>query len=236
MENLSRQERHSQNLPHIWLLALACAVLPFLTVHCSFAMSVIEGYMQWCIPYWEACTSISRTGRHGTGYFIFKGGMIPTTVLLILFWGLNRIWLRSLGLSAGAALPWLGLVSSLSLLIYTLSLGHAGDTFHLLRRAGVLGWFGLTWIAQLQLGAGLRHHPRWAVAGQRLVNLSMFMLLLALSSLVVSLLWPERHDELENAWAWCLALLLNIHVFVTALLWKRSGFSLTAKSCSKSDY
>lgn len=230
MENLSRQDCRSQNLPRLWLLALACALLPFLTIHLSFVVSAMEGYVQWCFPYWETCTSISRTGRYGTGYFIFKGGMIPTAVLLLLFWGLNRIWLRSLGLSAGTALPWLGLVSSLSLLIYTLSLGHAGDVFYLLRRIGVVGWFGLTWIAQLQLSASLRHHRRWGAAGQRLLRLSVFTLLLGLSSLVVLLVWPEQHDELENAYEWSLALLLNIHSFATALLWQRSGFSLTATS------
>jgi hypothetical protein len=225
---------NSVTVPRIWWLALASALLPFLTIHLSFVVSVLEGHGRWCFPYWETCTSISKTGRHGTGYFIFKGGMIPTAVLLFLFWGLNRAWLRSLGLSAGAALPWLGVVSSLSLLVYTLSLGHVGDVFYLLRRTGVVGWFGLTWIAQLQLGAILRHHVRWRAAGQGLLTLSLLTLLLALSSLVLLLLWPERHDDLENAYEWSLALLLDIHAFATALLWQRSGFSLTATS-SKAD-
>ncbi|MCK5873507.1 MAG: hypothetical protein KAG82_02330 [Alcanivoracaceae bacterium] len=219
----------------IWLLALICAAIPFLTIHLSFLVSAVEGNVRWCFPYWETCTSISRTGRHGTAYFIFKGGMIPACVLLALFWWLNRLWLQLLGLEGGKSLPWLGLVSSLALLIYTLALGHAGDTFYLMRRVGVIGWFGLTYIAQLQLGASLRHHPHWGKAGQRLLQLSVVTLLIGLISVVAGLVVPERHDELENAFEWTLALLLNVHGFAVALLWRRSGFALSPQLNRRQD-
>ena len=214
----------------IWWLALACALLPFLTIHLAFVVSALEGHVRWCFPYWETCSSISRAGRYGTAYFIFKGGMIPTCVLMLQFWWLNRLWLRSLGLSAGVVLPWLGLVSSLALLVYTLSLGHAGDMFYLLRRIGVIGWFGLTWIAQLQLGAALREHSVFAAAGQRLVQLSVITLLIGLLSVLVGVVLPERHDELENAFEWTLALLLNVHALIVALLWRKSAFHLTTRT------
>jgi hypothetical protein len=215
-------------ISRIWLFALFCALLPFLTIHLAFVISALEGNVRWCFPYWETCSSISRAGRHGTAYFVFKAGMIPASVLLLQFWWINRMWLRSLGLSAGAALPWLGLVSSLALLIYTLALGHAGDLFNLLRRIGVIGWFGLTWIAQLQLGAALRDHPVLAGAGRWLLRLSIVTLLIGLLSVVIGVILPEQHDELENAFEWSLALLLNLHAFIVALLWRRSGFSLSA--------
>ncbi|MEE4250825.1 MAG: hypothetical protein V2I38_09570 [Alcanivoracaceae bacterium] len=214
----------------IWWLALICALLPFLTIHVAFLVSAIEGNVRWCFPYWETCSSISRAGRHGTAYFIFKGGMIPTCVLMLQFWWLNRLWLRSLGLAAGSALPWLGLASSLALLIYTLALGHAGDLFYLLRRIGVIGWFGLTWIAQLQLGVALRKHPLFATAGQRLFQLSTMTLLIGLLSVLTGLVLPERHDELENAFEWTLALLLNVHALIVALLWRKSDFQLATRT------
>jgi hypothetical protein len=217
------------NSLRIWPLALLCAALPFITIHLSFLVSAVEGNVRWCFPYWETCSSISRAGRYGTAYFIFKGGMIPASVLMVFYWTLNRVWLRGLQLTGGTALPWLGLVSSLALLIYTLALGHAGDLFNLMRRAGVIGWFGLTFIAQLQLGALLRAHPQWGHAGRRLVQLSLLTLLLGLVSVVVGLVVPERHDELENAFEWTLALLLNLHAFAIALLWRRSGFALSGQ-------
>jgi hypothetical protein len=219
----------SASTHRLWLLALFCAAIPFLTIHLSFLVSAIEGNVRWCVPYWETCSSISRAGRYGTAYFIFKGGMIPACVLLALFWWLNRAWLQLLGLEGGHALPWLGLMSSLALLTYTLALGHAGDTFYFMRRAGVIGWFGLTYIAQLQLGASLRRHPRWGMAGQRLVQFSLVTLLIGLISVAAGLVVPERHDELENAFEWTLALLLNIHGFVVAMLWRRSGFAMSSQ-------
>jgi len=214
----------------IWPLALCCALLPFLTIHLSFLISALEGNVGWCIPYWEACSSISRAGRHGTAYFIFKGGMIPTCVLMVLFWQLNRVWLQSLDVSAGRALPWLGVVSSLSLLIYTLALGHAGDMFNMMRRIGVVGWFGLTWIAQLQLSGALREVPALRTSGQRLLQLSLFTLLMGLLSVLLGVLMPERYNDIENAFEWSLALLLNVHALLIALLWRRSDFSLSART------
>ena len=104
---------------------------------------------------------------------------------------------------------------------------HAGDTFYFMRRAGVIGWFGLTYIAQLQLGACLRRHPHWGNVGQRLVQLSLVTLLIGLISVVAGLLVPERHDELESAFEWTLALLLNVHGFIVAMLWRRSGFAMS---------
>jgi hypothetical protein len=214
----------------IWSLALACALLPFLTIHVAFVVSVLEGHINGCFPYWQTCSSISRAGRHGTAYFIFKGGMIPTCVLMVMFWWLNRQWLRSLGLTGANALPWLGLVSSLSLLFYTLALGHAGDLFNMIRRTGVVGWFGLTWIAQLQLGALLRNHTRWHRAGERLVQLSVVTLLIGLVSVLIGLVMPERHDALENAFEWTLALLLNVHALAIAVLWRKTGFRLSSRT------
>jgi hypothetical protein len=214
----------------VWPLALVVAVLPFITTHLSFVVSALQGHVPWCFPYWEGCASISRSGRHGTAYFLFKAGMIPTCVLIVLFWGLNGRWLRTLQAPVPASLFWLGLVSSLALLLYTLTLGHAGDMFRLLRRIGVVGWFGMTWIAQLKLGAQLRDVPGWENTGRRLVQLSLFTLLLGLISIWLGVLFPEYYDELEDAFEWTLALLLNGHALWIALLWRRSQFSLTAST------
>jgi hypothetical protein len=208
----------------LWPLALACALLPFATIHAAFLVSAVEEHVAWCVPYWDGCSSISRAGRYGTAYFVFKGGMIPASTLLVFYWLFNRAWLRQLHLGGGTALPWLGLVASLALLVYTLVLGHAGDTFQTLRRMGVILFFGLTWLAQLQLGARLRWHPRFAAAGRRLFGLSLFALGAGLASLCAGLLVPEQHDGLEDAFEWIMALLLNVHVLVVTLLWRSSGF------------
>lgn len=48
----------------LWWLALAAALSPLLTIHDTFVIAAFEGYISWCIPYWDSCTSISRTGRY----------------------------------------------------------------------------------------------------------------------------------------------------------------------------
>lgn len=222
----SRTAMPPDTLP-LWPVALLAALLPFLTIHASYLVSALEGHVRWCVPYWEACTSISRAGRYGSAYFLFKAGMIPAATLLVAFWMLNRRWLRSLGLDAGRSLPWLGLASSLALLAYTIALGHAGDLFHTLRRIGVVGWFGLTWIAQLQLGAALTRHERLGRAGRRLVGLCVAALGIGILSLILGLLVPERHDGLEDMFEWVLAACLNVHAFAIAWLWRQSCFTAT---------
>lgn len=205
-------------------LALTAALLPLLTIHTCYLISAIEGHISWCMPYAEACTSISRAGRHGTAYFIFKGAMLPALVLLALFWLLNRDWLRLLGDDRSVLMPWLGLIASAALLVYTLSLGHAGDGFFLLRRIGVIGYLGLTFICQLQLGAGLQRIPAQRARGNRLVRLSMVTLGIALFSLAITAVSPSLGNRLEDAFEWWLVLLLNLHALAVAWYWRQTGF------------
>lgn len=205
-------------------LALTAALLPLLTIHICYLVSAMEGNISWCMPYAEACTSISRAGRHGTAYFIFKGAMLPALVLLAMFWWFNRDWLRLLGDDRATLMPWLGLIASAALLVYTLSLGHAGDGFFLLRRIGVIGYLGLTFICQLQLGAGLQRIPAQRVRGNQLVRLSMVTLGVALVSLAISVASPALGNRLEDAFEWWLVLLLNLHALAVAWYWQQTGF------------
>jgi Frag1/DRAM/Sfk1 family protein len=210
----------------LWWLALAAALVPLLTIHITFAVSVMEGHVELCIPYWDSCTSISRTGRYGTSYFIFKGTMLPAAVLGILFWWLNSRWLRQLGIhSRGVAwLPWLGLIASLSLAAYTLALGHAGDGFNLIRRTGVVLYFALTFICELLVSGGLRNHPQWAQTGRKLTKLCMFTLGIGILSVIIDGVAPEFHNRRDDAFEWVLAALVNAHALWLALLWRKSRF------------
>ena len=210
----------------LWWLALAAGLVPMVTIHLTFSVSVLEGYVAWCNPYWDSCTSISRTGRHGTAYFLFKGTMLPAAVLGLLFWWLNAAWLRQLSSSARGLswLPWLGLVGAISLAAYTLALGHGGDGFNLIRRTGVVLYFGLTFIAQVILSGALKGCPGWRKAGNRLLLLSQLTLGIGLLSVVLSAFAPAFYSQRDDAFEWVLALLINSHALWVALLWRRSGY------------
>lgn len=211
---------------NLWWLALVAGLVPLLTIHITFAVSVLEGYVELCIPYWDSCTSISRTGRHGTSYFIFKGTMLPAALLGILFWWLNGRWLRQLGVhSRGVAwIPWLGLVASVSLGAYTLALGHAGEGFNLIRRVGVVLYFSLTFICELLVSAGLRSHPEWRQAGTRLMNLCLATLGVGILSVILTGVVPDFYSTKDDAFEWVLAALINAHALCLAFLWRRNRF------------
>lgn len=210
----------------LWWLALAAGLIPLLTIHTTFAVSVLEGYVSLCMPYWDSCTSISRTGRHGTSYFIFKGTMLPAAVLGVLFWWLNGRWLRQLGVHTRGVLwlPWLGLIACLALGVYTLALGHAGDGFHLMRRIGVVLYFSLTFICQLLISAGLRSHPLWRHTGSRLLNLCQLTLAVGILSVILNGVVPDFYSRKDDAFEWILALLINLHALWLAWLWRKSRF------------
>jgi hypothetical protein len=213
---------------HLWWLALATGLVPLLTIHATFAISVLEGYVELCVPYWDSCTSISRTGRYGTSYFIFKGTMLPAALLGILFWWLNSRWLRQLGVhSSGVAwIPWLGLVASVSLGAYTMALGHEGDGFNLIRRIGVVLYFSLTFICELLVSAGLRSHPLWKHIGMRLLNLCQITLGVGILSVILEGAVPAFHDTREDAFEWILAFLINAHALWLAFLWRKNRFRI----------
>lgn len=212
----------------LWWVALITALIPFVALHTTYLVSAIEGYVDWCLPYWQHCASISATGRHGTAYFLFKGAMIPAAVFGALFWLLNGRWLRQLG-ARGVALSWLkwlGFGACVGLVIYSVVLGHIGDTYHTIRRIGVVLYFALTYIAQLLVSGSLRSVPAWQRQGQRLLWLSQLTLAIGMLSVILQGAAPQLYERIDDAFEWTFALLINLHALWVALLWRQSGYRM----------
>jgi len=205
-------------------LALTSALIPLITIHSTYLLSAYEGLVPWCLPWFEGCTSISRASRSGAAYFVFKGAMLPSIVLIMLYWWANRFWLLQLGGKPGYWW-WLGVCAAFLLVLYTVALGHIGPAMHGLRRIGAVGFFGLTFIAQVGLGAALLRGA-CPVLGRVLLGLSLFTLMVGLSSVLVNIFWPARHSTMEDSFEWSLAVLLNAHSLIVAWGWWRSGFAL----------
>ena len=222
---LGASMKSSDHIP-LWAVAMLAALIPFITIHVTFLVSVYEGYVPLCNPYIDSCTSISRTGRHGTAYFIFKGAMLPAALLGWWFWWLNRRWLHQLGASPNKLvwLPWLGLAAALALGAYTLTLGHHGDGFRLIRRTGVVLYFSLTFIAQLILSAALVTTAGWTAEGRRLLRLCQLVLGIGILSVLLTAFAYGLYSQIDDAFEWVLALLINTHALWVAILWRRSGF------------
>lgn len=223
-------------------VALLCGLAPLLTFHACYVLSASAGIIPWCIPYLDGCTSISATGRHGLGYVLFKGGMLPSAALLIVYWRLCRDWLTHAGdknATVLRALLWLGIAGALCMMLYTVFLGHKGEVYNLLRRFGVSLGLGLSYLAQLllvwrlhRLSAGARGSPSPPGILRAKTWLVTLLLVIGLGSIPVSNFIADK-DPVENAIEWVFCLLLFSFYLLTAAAWRRTGFRAWTRSPSR---
>ena len=220
--------RHLPKTPY--LLPLLAGLLPLLAIHIAYLLSAIAAHVDWCFPYLQGCTSISRVGRQPPEELAFKGLMIPGLTLTVLYWIVCRQWLLRLGCTAYRRLrvmTGLGVAGAVFLIVYVVSLGEYGDIYRLLRRGGVNLGAGLTYLAQLLL-FGLLHHQ--TNTGQlalpaRLRQLFTWQIWLVLvigvaSVLTKALLTREFYDQhLADPFEWNLILLLLLHFFLVRRAW-----------------
>jgi len=216
------------------LLPLLAALLPAVGIHVSYLLSAAEGQIPWCFVYLEGCTSISSTGRQPPGSFVFRGTIIPTAALLILYWQLCRRWLRALGSAYhGIALVMAtaGTVGAVALIVYATALGSIGPAYAVQRRIGVSLFYLLTFASQVLLTWQLAQVRRSRPAAIGPATLRALHLLVALTlagaaaSIALGLLDPGYHSY-DDAFEWSLTLLMLGHVFVTGLAWRDSGFAV----------
>lgn len=205
-------------------LCFVTAALSVVIIHLCWLIASGEGQILRCNPYWIDCVSVSETGRRGIAYFVFKGGIIPACVLQGLVWQLNRHWLASLGAQRGRSLPWLGWSAAIALIVYTLSLGHAGEMFRTLRRFGVVLYIALTFMCFVVSAAGLLQ-TRYQAKGRRLLHYCAITLAFAIASLGVDTALGETYNRIENAVEWWLLMMLNLLLFYVARVWRLSEAS-----------
>lgn len=227
------QARHEGTLQTLaWLAALA-ACLPFLTIHVSYLLAASQGHVPWCFPYLDSCTSISATGRQAPEKYWFKGMMIPAALLTAWFWWQLQRWLQTRSgpvLASRLRAMWvLGLLAALFLILYTLALGEAGDSFRRMRRIGVTLSFAFTYLAQLlcthALGVLARdsQDSRLHTWHRRLLALMLLLLGIGLFSVALDAWMGNGYDVVEDAIEWILALLLNLYFAGLACLFRALG-------------
>ena len=216
-------------------IPLITALLAAVAIHLSYLVAADAGHVPWCIPHIDSCTSISATGRQGLERFIFRAMIIPTAILMMLYWTLNYQWLKSLGSPwqrTSQAMLCLGVAACFGLLLYATVLGVVGEAYQLLRRLGAAVFFGLSACAQiiltLQIDALLR---AGTVSVSRTVcrilgGLCFAVLAVGAASLVLPMV-TDTYRDFQHAVAWIATLLIILHIFVTGRAWRESGFSAT---------
>ncbi len=208
-------------------VSLAAALVPFLAVHACYLLAASHGHVDWCIPYLDGCSSISKAGRKPPEYYLFKAAMIPAAVLMILHWRHCGRWLAAVEpvpSRSARVIPWLGLVCGVFLVIYTVALGHRGDEFRLARRIGVILHFSMAYLAMLLFTARLAE-----LRGQGRIVMPYWLYgamwcccVLALGIGIVHNIAEAidpRYDDWEDAVEWNVALAINLHYFFVARLW-----------------
>jgi len=208
-----------------WVPALTGG-LPIVAVHLTYLLSATAGYVPWCIPYLDSCTSISATGRHGVAFWVFKGTMIPAALLLIAYWALIARWLRTLGDDSRGprTIATLGIIGAVFLVVYTVALGAAGDAMQVQRRTGITLYFALTAFSQLLLVWRLGRLRPPTPVDRVLYTLCAALYVTGLATVVLDGVMSD-YDRIEDAAEWVLALLMHVFVIVTALSWRESGFA-----------
>ena len=210
-------------------LALVITILPLLASNGVYLLSAYEGFIPWCIPYIDGCTTISRAARSGNSIFIYRATMIAYGLLLIWFWIYAQQWLNMLyghTTKVARVILWLGIVAAIFLIIYIDFLGTTGEVNRFMRRYGIMVFFIFTPLAQLLM---LRQHynissskPEGAIK-PGVLHYQLFILLLMLIIGIISItldVTQNKTYETENIVEWNFSLLLNMYFLGMIFIWK----------------
>lgn len=214
-------------------LAWAAALIPLIATHISYVIAASAGHVEWCVPYWDSCTSISATGREMPEKLWFRSSMILAVLVTIMLWWCAALWRRRAGPSrhslALRCMPLLGTLAGVSLTIYILALGEQGEAYRFLRRLGVVLGFAFTYMSQLLLTRLLGelarqrnelHLLRWY---HRLFLLNILLLGVGILSVILDAILGTDYDRFEDAFEWIMALLLNLYFAGLAAYWGRES-------------
>jgi len=214
-------------------LALITGLLPLLCIHLTYVVAASLGHVDWCIPYWDSCTSISATGRQLPEKLLFKFIMLPAALLAIVFWWIAREWLWQACQRRSPAMLATGAIAGLFLMLYVVALGEGRD-YQTIRRIGIILFFSLTFVAQLFF----LHHARRALQAlkpdqRRVVNiqtaLAAMLLTIGILSVVLDLIYA-RYDDIEDAFEWVMMLFIVGQFISHYPLWNRVNLRIRISS------
>lgn len=212
-----------------WIhVPLWMGLLPIVGVTVSYLLAIAEGHVASCFPFIKGCTSISSTGRSPPEAYVFRATLIPSAILLVLYWRLVYVWLRGAGGSLPPSvrvLPYLGAFAAVFLLIYANVVGAIGEVFALQRRIGVTVFFASNMLAQMLFTRQLLilrqqgHIPR----KNRIPDIKLWLCGLMLACGLLILPKYLTGWDTDNIVEWNVALLGHLYFLATYALWRTLG-------------
>lgn len=194
----------------------------------GFIFAYLEDYIAWCIPHIEGCTSISRTGRSGASFYVFKLTMIPVAVFAFVYWLDMARWkhgttpTQPIFVLVPTILGCLGAIALMSQMTF---LGIDCGVCRTIRSYSTYTFFLLTFAAQWLAWIRIRKHSE-----RNWVPPCYFILCLWLSlELVIFITIPifiENTRALENGIAWRASYLISLAPAISAFGWSRTKGTL----------
>ena len=127
-------------------ISLIIFLVPILTIGISYIISAFFGYVEWCLPIIDGCTSISKVGRHGISFYLYKIIVIPSVILIMYFW--LKVYLD---IYKNLFLLVLSLMACVFLIVYLIALGFDGPFYRFMREIGIFAFFVFMPLCQIWL-------------------------------------------------------------------------------------
>ena len=174
--------------------------IPVLTVIISYFISSLGGFVDWCMPLIDGCTSISKVGRYGISFYLYKIFIIPSVILMIIFWyEVNKYIYKS------NLLLFLSITSCIFLIIYLFALGFDGKIYRFMREIGIFIYFILTPMCQTLLAFSISNNK---IRSKFFLYTFLSMYLVCVGAYLLIL--PLDNSNYENVIEWNFALLIFI--------------------------
>ena len=219
----------------IRLLPLYGGVIPILAVTLAYWLGVDNGILPSCNPWLDGCTSISSTGRHPPGSYLFRAIELPFAMVLAFIWYFSHEWLNELcGGNHRRTIKIMfiaGVSAATALIIYVTFLGTSEPIYEFMRRFGIYIFFLGTATAQLLLSFLLVKQTKLddtygmrGLSRQMIVLASLPVALGVLNLILKSVL--DDADAVENSIEWIVSLIMQVWFVFLYLAWRRTGFGV----------
>ncbi len=187
--------------------------IPVLTVTISYFISSFGGLVDWCMPLLDGCTSISKVGRYGISFYLYKLFITPSVILAMIFWYQINLYIHKSNFLFS-----LGTVSSIFLIVYLIALGFDGNIYRFMREIGIFVFFILTPACQVWLTISISNQK---IRDKNILYILIFLYLICLVSYLLIL--PLDNANYENIIEWNFALLIFLFFPVFSYLIKKTN-------------
>ncbi|MGV3592881.1 MAG: hypothetical protein ACO1PZ_14425 [Gammaproteobacteria bacterium] len=205
--------------------ALFTGLLPLFCVHLTYVLAASYGHVDWCVPYWDSCASISATGRELPEKLVFKLLMLPASLCALGFWWCADRWLHLAFGRGSRAMLVTGAIASLFLMLYVVALGESNE-YRWARQAGIILFFSLTYVAQLCFLMRLARAQSRSALVERVFRwqfgAAAMLLAIGVLSVLLDAAWRD-YDSVEDAFEWVMMLFIALQFCSHYPLWKAAG-------------